>query len=240
MKRLYDKSKLWFALVWIIVYVVGTSIVDGLTQTHGATLGFHLVLSLVLLAFLKQQGLFREYGLCRPKAKAKCFLFYIPLIAVSTVNFWFGVQLNEPIHEAVFFALSMVCVGFLEELIFRGFLFKAMAKDGITSAIIVSSLTFGIGHIVNLINGSGADLVSNLCQVVYAIAFGYLCVILFHRGGSLLPCIAAHSFVNATSVFQGDVTQAQQFLSAAVLTVVPLIYAIVLQKMLPKETEKAC
>ena len=53
MKRLYDKSKLWFALVWIIVYVVGTSIVDGLTQTHGATLGFHLVLSLVLLAFLK-------------------------------------------------------------------------------------------------------------------------------------------------------------------------------------------
>ena len=63
---------------------------------------------------------------------------------------------------------------------------------------------------------------------------------LFHRVGSLLPCIAAHSFVNAPSVFQGDVPQAQQFLSAAVLTVVPLIYAIVLQKMLPKETEKAC
>ena len=240
MKKLYEKSKIWFAVVWIIIYVVGPSIVDCLTQTHGATLGFHLALSLILLAFLKQQGLFREFGLCKAKYPAKKFLFYLPLIAISTVNFWFGVRLNEPVHEAVFVALSMVCVGFLEELNFRGFLFKAMAKDGITSAIIVSSVTFGIGHIVNLINGSGADLVSNLCQVIYAIAFGYLCVILFHRGGSLLPCIAAHSFVNATSVFQGDVTQAQQFLSAAVLTVVPLIYAIVLQKMLPKETEKAC
>ena len=240
MKKLYEKSKIWFAVMWIILYVVGTSIVDSLTQTHGATFGFHLVLTLILLAFLKQQGLFREYGLCKAKYPAGKFLFYLPLIAISTVNFWFGVRLNEPVHEAVFFALSMVCVGFLEELIFRGFLFKAMAKDGITSAIIVSSLTFGIGHIVNLFNGSGADLVSNLCQVVYAVAFGYLCVIIFHRGGSLLPCIAAHSFVNATSVFQGDVTPTQQMISSAILTVVPLIYAIVLQKTLPNEKEKAC
>jgi hypothetical protein len=65
-------------------------------------------------------------------------------------------------------------------------------------------------------------------------------VIIFHRGGSLLPCIAAHSFVNATSVFQGDVTPTQQMISSAILTVVPLIYAIVLQKTLPNEKEKAC
>lgn len=240
MKKLYEKSKIWFAVVWIILYVVGTSIVDGLTQTHGATLGFHLALSLILLAFLKQQGLFREFGLCKAKYPAKKFLFYLPLIAISTVNFWFGVRLNEPVHEAVFFTLSMVCVGFLEEIIFRGFLFKAMAKDGLTSAIIVSSVTFGIGHIVNLINGSGAELIPNLCQVVYAIAFGYLCVILFHRGGSLIPCIAAHSFVNATSAFQGGTNPTRQLISAAVLTVVPLVYAIILQKTLPKETEKAC
>lgn len=33
----------------------------------------------------------------------------------------------------------------------------------------MSSVTFGMGHIVNLFNGSGAKLVSNLCQVKYAI-----------------------------------------------------------------------
>ena len=87
MKKLYEKSKIWFAVMWIILYVVGTSIVDSLTQTHGATFGLHLVLTLILLAFLKQQGLFREYGLCKAKYPAGKFLFYLPLIAISTVNF---------------------------------------------------------------------------------------------------------------------------------------------------------
>lgn len=244
MKKLYEKSKIWFAVVWIILYVVGTSLVENLSESIGQpkllTLVFHAAMTLVILLFLKGQKAFREYGLCKAKYSAKSFLFYIPLIAVSTVNFWYGVKMNMPIPETVFYVLSMVCVGFLEEIIFRGFLFKAMAKDGLTSAIIVSSVTFGIGHIVNLINGSGAELIPNLCQVVYAIAFGYLCVILFHRGGSLIPCIAAHSFVNATSAFQGGTNPTRQLISAAVLTVVPLVYAIILQKTLPKETEKAC
>ena len=33
----------------------------------------------------------------------------------------------------------------------------------------MSSVTFGRGRIVNLFNGSGAKLASNLCQVRYAI-----------------------------------------------------------------------
>ena len=84
-------------------------------------------------------------------------LFYIPLIVLLTVNLWYGVAMNTSPLEMVLYILSMLCVGFLEEMIFRGFLFQAMVKDGVKSAIIVSSVTFGIGHIVNLINGSGAD-----------------------------------------------------------------------------------
>jgi hypothetical protein len=38
----------------------------------------------------------------------------------------------------------------IEEVIFRGFLFKALQKDKLSVAIIVSSVTFGFGHIVNL------------------------------------------------------------------------------------------
>ena len=64
----------------------------------------------------------------------------------------------------------MINVGFLEEIIFRGFLFKMMKKDNVKSAIIVSSITFGIGYIVNLLNG--ADFIPSLLQVFYAIAIG--------------------------------------------------------------------
>ena len=69
----------------------------------------------------------------------------------------------------------MINVGFIEEVIFRGFLFKMMAKDNLKLAIIVSAVTFGIGHIVNLLNGG--DLIPALLQIFYAIALGYLFVI---------------------------------------------------------------
>ncbi len=73
--------------------------------------------------------------------------------------------------DALLYVISMCCVGFLEEVIFRGLLFRAMEKENLKRAIIVSSLTFGLGHIVNLFNGSGKDLVSNMIQIVFAVSF---------------------------------------------------------------------
>lgn len=73
----------------------------------------------------------------------------------------------------------MLCVGFLEETIFRGLPFTAIAKDNLKSAVIISSVTFGIGHIINLFNGSGMDLVNNLCRIVFAVAVGFPAVTFF-------------------------------------------------------------
>ena len=130
----------------------------------------------------------------------------------------------------------MFCVGFLEEMIFRGFLFKAMAKNGIKSAIIVSSVTFGIGHIVNLINGSGATLLPNLCQVVSAIAIGFLFVVMFYRGKSLIPCILAHQFINVTSFFANEsaIDNTTRIVQSVIICVIALVYACILLKTLPK------
>ena len=114
-------------------------------------------------------------------------LFYLPLLIAASCNLWFGVKTNMSPANTLFYVGSMLCVGFLEEFIFRGLLFRAMEKDSVKSAVIVTSLTFGIGHIINLFNGSGMDLVSNLGQVVSAVAFGFLFVILFLKTGSLLP-----------------------------------------------------
>ena len=110
----------------------------------------------------------------------------------------------------------MLCVGFLEEVIFRGLLFKALAKDNIKSAVVISSVTFGIGHIINLFNGSGMDFVNNLCQIVFAIALGFLLVTIFYRGGSLLPCILVHSAINTLGTFASDAGLTMEILARAV------------------------
>ena len=119
----------------------------------------------------------------------------------------------------------MLCVGFIEEIIFRGFLFKALYNDNVKLAIVISSVTFGIGHIVNLLNGK--DLIPTLLQVCYAIAIGFLFTIIFYKGKSLLPCIIAHSFVNSSSVFAVENSSMMlHIISSAVLCVVSVSYAL--------------
>ena len=231
LKKLYDRSELWFAIAWIIAYVVLASAGDNLSQALGTeklvTLPILAVLSAGLFCFVRKHGLTRKYGLCRPQTDSARMLYYAPLILLLTANLWYGVGLNQPPLETVLYVLSMFCVGFLEELIFRGLLFQAMAKDGVRSAIVVSSVTFGIGHIVNLFNGSGAELLPNLLQVMYAVAVGFAFVMIFCRTKSLVHCIITHSVFNGLSAFAkvAAETMQRQVISGVLLAVIAGGYA---------------
>lgn len=205
MRKLYKKNELAFSLVQIIFYIVLSTVADELSSITGTAKAFtfpvHLIMSAVILLFLKKEKLFKKYGLCKTDIPPRKLLYFLPLILISTVNLWSGLKLNFTVTESIFYAGSMLCVGFIEEIVFRGFLFKAMAKDSVKTAVIVSSLTFGTGHIINLFKGSETNLLPALCQVIYATAVGYLFVIIFHKGKTLIPCILSHSITNALSVF---------------------------------------
>ena len=234
LKKLYDKSQIWFAVAWIIAYCVLMSVGDALSASIGmdksVTLAIGIVLSGIVLLFLKKHGLSRDYGLCAPKASAKSMLFYIPILVMLTANLWYGVTLNYGVLETVLYILAMFCVGFLEEVIFRGLLFEAMRKDNVKAAIIVSSVTFGIGHIINLINGSGAELLPNLLQVIYAAAAGFMFVMMYYKSKSLIGCIVTHGVFNALSVFANETnaTVEMRILTAILLTVITGSYALYL------------
>ena len=234
LKKLYDKSKLLFAISWIVAYCVLMSAADVLSARIGTeksvTLAVGMILSATLLLFLKKHGLFSDYGLCAPKTSARSMLYYLPIAVMLSVNLWHGVTLHYGVLETVLYMLAMLCVGFLEEVIFRGLLFEAMRKDNVKAAVVVSSVTFGIGHIVNLINGSGAELLPNLLQVVYATAAGFLFVMMYLRSKSLLVCIASHSVFNALSVFtnQAAMTTQTRILTALSLTLITGSYALYL------------
>jgi len=127
--------------------------------------------------------------------------------------------------ETVLFTISMLGVGFIEEIIFRGFLFKALCKDNIKLAIFISSITFGMGHIVNLLNGK--DLIATLLQICYASAIGFLFTIIFYKGKSLLPCIITHGAVNSLSIFAVDNSSLIcGVITAVILCIVPIAYAL--------------
>ena len=244
MKKLYEKNELTFAIVWIVVYCVLQSLANPLNKAIGvayaASAAFCVLQTVVLFAFIRKNNLQKRYGLCKPLVPACRFLYYVPLVVLASGNLWNGISLNYTPVETVCRIICMLCVGFLEEVIFRGLLFKAIAKDNIKSAVIISSVTFGIGHVINLFNGSGMDLVNNLCQIVFAITVGFLLVTIFYRGGSLLPCIFIHAAINTLGTFANDanLTTETHLFHLAVLIAVTVTYTLILTRMLPKKQWK--
>ena len=245
MKKLYEKNELTFALLWIVVYCVLQSLANPLNKVVGveyaASALFCILQTIVLFAFIRKNHLQKRYGLCKSPVPACRFLYYVPLFLLASGNLWNGVAVNNTLVEAACRIVCMLCVGFLEEVIFRGLLFTAIAKDNIKSAVVISSVAFGIGHIINLFNGSGMELVNNLCQIVFAIAMGFLLVTIFYRGGSLLPCILAHSAINTLGTFANDagLTMEMRLLHLGALIAITVAYTLILTRTLPNSQRKA-
>ena len=232
MEKLYQKSRLAFALACIGIYCVLQSLANPLNQVIGVPYSASAVLCAVqavfLLGFIKRNGLLQQYGLCKSAVPARRFLYYLPLAVLMTRNFWNGAAFNATLTETVCYIICMLCVGFVEEVIFRGLLFRAMAEDNRNTAVVISSLTFGLGHLLNLVNGSGASLAETLLQVAGAVALGFLFVILFDRG--------AHAVINITSIFANvtGLTMEKRMAMNLVLIAVAVAYALILTKTLPK------
>ena len=135
MRKLYEKNELTFAIVWIVIYCVLQSLANPLNEKIGveysASAIFSILQSVILLVFIRKNNLLKRYGLCKSPISASRFLFYIPLIILATRNFWNGAAFNLNLAGTVCYIACMLWVGFLEEVIFRGLLFKAIAKDNV-------------------------------------------------------------------------------------------------------------
>ncbi|MBR2612472.1 MAG: CPBP family intramembrane metalloprotease [Clostridia bacterium] len=243
LKKLYDKSPLWFALAWIIAYCVLMSVADAVSAWIGVekcvTLAVGVLLSAVLFLFLMKNKLLCDFGLCAPKSSLKSMLYYIPVLAMLSTNLWYGIAWNGEALKTTLYILSMLCVGFLEEVIFRGLLFGVLRHENEKVAVLVSSVTFGAGHIINLVNGSGAELLPNLLQVIYATVAGFMFVMMYVKSGSLWVPIAAHGIFNALSIFadEAGATIERRILTALLLTLITGVYALYLALTMKGKTK---
>lgn len=234
MKKIYDKNELTFALIWIGIYVVLMSVAENVSKSietaKAVTAPVCIVLTLIIYLWIRRNDLKKKYGICQFEASAKKYLYFIPLVLLASTNLWWGFQLNLTLIESALYVVSMLCVGFLEEVIFRGFLFKAICKTNVKQAIIISSVTFGFGHIVNLLNGR--DIPETLIQICYAVAIGFLFTIIFYKGKSLWPCIITHSVINSLSAFANEsaVTIHTHLAGCIFLCVVSIGYALYILK----------
>ena len=227
MVKFFEKHETICVIGLIILYIVVNSYCIqnfGVTDFRSSIINTIFSVFLIVLMILLKKV--KEYGLVKVN-NYKRYLYFLPLLLIVSVNLWNRININNSYDEILFHILTMINVGFIEEVIFRGFLFKMMEKDEIKSAIIVSSITFGIGHIINLLNG--AELIPTLLQVCYAISIGFLFVIIFYKSKSLIPCIITHAIMNSLSIFSIDNTLSI-YIIPVFLIVAPIIYSIYIIK----------
>lgn len=200
MVRLREKQPVWFAVLWIGIYIIAVNVGDAFSEVLGVpnlvTAPMLIALSIGLLVFLRRHGWLEEYGVALPKPRdPRIVWYYAPLALIVLVLVFLGVDSALGATGTALAVLLMLGVGFLEEVVFRGFLYKAILKrSGFKRAVIISGVTFGVGHIVNLLRGyTGAE---QLLQIVAGIALGIVLALLFALTGSILPGALFHVLLN--------------------------------------------
>ena len=237
MRKFYETKPVLFAILWIVVYVVLIAPLRGRFGDGSLQMLLGLVaISAALLAVIRLLGIQKELGMTRWLQNGRALLWLLPMWVLSTGNLWGGVGVRYDAITSVMAVLSFLLVGVAEEIIFRGFLFNGMRKTGrLTVAIVVSAITFGMGHMVNLLTGHATA--ETLVQMIFAVAWGFLFTFAYLKGGSLLPCIAIHGLIDAFSVFARD-NAAADWAYIIATVVIAVIYCLYLKKQPTPEPER--
>ena len=223
MRKLYEEKEVMFAVLWIVLYCV---ILETIRSSFGDDSIYMLAALIVftagITAFVKRNHLEEKYGLSGWPKDMKKYLYFIPVWVLATGNVWDGFSLSYQGAPLVCAVLSMILVGFVEEMIFRGFLFRAMlGENKPVVAIIVSAVTFGIGHIVNLFMGQASF--ETVLQIVFAVSWGFILTMVCYKSGSIIPCMIAHAIIDALSVL-GAENEVVAYIYIGVTVVTAVIY----------------
>lgn len=240
MRTFYEKKEILFAVLWIVVYcVVMAHIRENYGDDSLLMLGALTLISAGIITFVKAYKLEEKYGLVKWQGAAREYWFFIPMLIIMTGNLWGGFEMDHSGINQVLAVFSMLLVGFVEEMLFRGFLFRALLKkDPVPVAIFISAVTFGIGHIINLFTGQAS--LETVIQIVYAVAFGFLTTMVFYKSGSLIVCIFVHGMVDVFSKFGNtESSEVITYTYIGVSIVISAVYCVYLSRK-PTALAKDC
>ncbi len=232
MKTFYEKKQVLFAVLFIVAYCAVTIPIrgefgDGSIQS---LLGLTAIAAAIAVV-CSLIPLWTRLGVAAKPRNVRLCLYFLPMVVLATGNVWGGFAENYTGASLWYAVGSMALVGFVEEMIFRGFLFRALLqKHGPKAAVIVSAVTFGIGHIVNLL--AGMATLENLLMIVFAVAWGFVFTLVYYKCGSLLPCIIAHAVVDVLSTVGRDTSWVAWVYVGATI-VIGAAYSLWLAKLPP-------
>lgn len=146
------------------------------------------VVSLGFAVLTTAMGWWREAGFRAPRSWRDLRVLWLPALAV--VSIYRGVHVGTT-SEVLLLVAAAVLTGFLEEVIWRGLVMRALLPSGVNRAVLLSSVLFAAMHLSRLLGG--AALSDTLVQLVIATTTGIFMAAITLRTGSIWPGILYHT-----------------------------------------------
>lgn len=203
--------------IWIILYIVMLANLQKIYLAAGL-----LLYCVLLLVYLYKKGKFHVYGLCKIKSSVQVLVFLVaPFASVIIANIC-SIDLECLYHMTIDELIVMICVAFVEEFFFRGWMFVKFSGYG---SVIITNILFAVSHMLNL--GNGAEIKYTVCQVLWAFCMGVSFSLITKRLKSLLPAIVIHALINISSLGISNMIFGN-YVVVSVMAILCMIYELIL------------
>lgn len=234
----FRRPYLFTALIILIVVAVyllaGTAafMLEFPDEGFGLYLIANVALTLVLAALLTAMRWWKGTGFQPLTNRRDLWLYALPAAPVLVPLVSILIYGFAPLSfgSVLTFLLLALLVGFVEEAAFRGLILQALLPRGRWLAVIVSSVLFGLMHLMNGLAGSSpADL---LVQLGYTIAFGFGWAAVSLRTRSIWPLVIIHALIDFGAFVAGEAFNGPAFEGIMMGISVVFILAFVLYGVL--------
>lgn len=199
------------------------------TYAQAAFVGLSALVGLVVM--WRTRPSVAEYGFRAP-LQLDAVLWVLPLIAVPVVLVAVvGIAVTPA--QAAAYVVFAACVGFSEEIWFRGLLLATLRRLGTRTAIIGASAVFGALHLTNFFAGR-PPLYLGL-QFAFACLVGLVLAELVAITGSLWIGIVWHFVYDLVAFSTGDELTGAALAGLAITTAILAAYAVWLWRKLPTD-----
>jgi len=185
---------LFFFLASALPQIFFKNVISQTLLIFGSLL-FKALAALLVIFLLKW---FKDTGFSS-KWKAAWLLIPLGILVFLDVGEVFSLKLTLSTIVAGFFFGLLTAIG--EESLFRGIILRTFLPFGVFRSVIVTSILFGLWHIVNLFVVSPSYV---LIQVFGAFLIGIFFASIRLRMNTIIPLIVAHTLIDWASYIAGS------------------------------------
>jgi membrane protease YdiL (CAAX protease family) len=147
-------------------------------------------LVIVLISYMRW---WRDCGFTRPVSD-RTFVAYLPWLLLLMLISAGPKSAGVPFRTVAIFAFLTLAVGLAEEGVFRGVVLRALLPRGTWFAVILSSVLFGLGHMIHTL--IGASVGPTVVEVIFAMLIGVGLAGARLYGGQILPAVVIHAVID--------------------------------------------